>query len=160
MLNAQLTVTERHAVLFAIEQGLMPKKTGKKFEWEIAVATENRLAVLIQDYDWADEVLHARIGRNWLIPELGSQQKAMAVGDEAWSRVLVDWGKWKKNGLTMHRNCGLRFIARLVATGEPTPTLTYCNTVLATRMRELISRKFLPRSRRRPGKPKLECSAH
>jgi hypothetical protein len=104
MLNTQLTVTERHAVLFNIEQGLMPKKTGKKFEWEIAVATESRLAILIQDFDWADEVLHARIGRSWLVPEFGSQQKAMDIGDEAWSRSLVDWGKWKKDGLTMHRN--------------------------------------------------------
>ena len=103
-LNTQLTVTERHAVLFSIEQGLMPKKTGKKFEWEVAVNTANRLSALIQDYDWADEILHARIGKDWLVPELGSQQKAMAVGDEAWSRALVHWGKWKDDGLTQHRN--------------------------------------------------------
>jgi hypothetical protein len=104
MLNTRLTVTERHAVLFCIEQGLMPKKTGKKFEWEIAVDSKNRLAILIQDYDWADEILHARIGRTWLVPEFGSQQKAMAVGDEAWSIVLVDWCEWKREGLTTHRN--------------------------------------------------------
>jgi hypothetical protein len=103
-LNTQLTVTERHAVLFAIEQGLMPKKTGKKFEWEVAVATASRLSTLVQDYDWADEILHARIGRNWLVPQLGSLQEAMAVGDKAWSSALVDRDKWKRDGLTEHRN--------------------------------------------------------
>lgn len=103
-LNTKLTAKERHAVLFTIEQGLMPKKTGKQYEWQVAVATANRLTTLIQDYDWADEVLHARIGREWIVPELGSQAEAQAYGDEAWSRVLVDWRKWREDGLTEHRN--------------------------------------------------------
>ncbi len=38
-LNTQLTATERHAVLFYIEQGLMPR-TGKRFEWEVGLASE------------------------------------------------------------------------------------------------------------------------
>ncbi|MGD8749849.1 MAG: hypothetical protein PVG14_00430 [Anaerolineales bacterium] len=29
------------------------------------------LAVLFQDFDWADEVLHAQIGRRWLLGALG-----------------------------------------------------------------------------------------
>ena len=33
-LNTQLTPMERHAVLYFIEQGLMPK-TGKRYEWEV-----------------------------------------------------------------------------------------------------------------------------
>ncbi len=103
-LNTKLTPKERHAVLFAIEQGLMPKKVGKEYEWRVAVATTNRLTALIQDYDWADEVLHARIGRDWIVPELGTQAEAQAFGDEAWSRVLVDWAKWVEDGLTQHRN--------------------------------------------------------
>jgi hypothetical protein len=36
--------------------------------------------------------------------EIGSQVEAMAYGDEAWSRTLVDWKKWKDNGLTAHGN--------------------------------------------------------
>jgi len=60
-LNTQLTPIERHAVLYFIEQGLMPK-TGKRFEWEVAVASGDALSGLFQDYDWADEVLHAKIG--------------------------------------------------------------------------------------------------
>ena len=103
-LNTLLTPKERHAVLFTIEQGLMPKNTGKEYEWEIGVATANPLTALIQDYDWADEVLHARIGREWIVPEIGSQVEAMAYGSQAWSRTLVDWKKWKDDGLTEHRN--------------------------------------------------------
>src|SRR6185312_8317131 len=103
-LNTKLSPKDRHAVLFAIEQGLMPKKAGKEYEWRVAVATTNRLTALIQDYDWADEVLHARIGRDWIVPELGSQAEAQAYGNEVWSRVLVDWSKWVDEGLTQHRN--------------------------------------------------------
>jgi hypothetical protein len=103
-LNTKLSPRERHAVLFTIEQGLMPKKIGKEYEWQVALATANRLTALIQDYDWADEILHARIGRDWIVPELGSQSKAQAFGDEAWSRILVDWAKWRDDGLTQHRN--------------------------------------------------------
>src|SRR6185369_13960536 len=60
-LNTQLKPIERHAVLYFIEQGLMPKN-GKRFEWEVGQASHNPLSALFQDYDWADEVLHARIG--------------------------------------------------------------------------------------------------
>lgn len=103
-LNTQLTALQRHAVVYAIEQGLMPKKNGKQYEWEVAVATANPLTARIQDYDWADEVLHAQIGREWLVPDLGSQKDALAYGDQSWSRILVDWAKWREDGLTQHRN--------------------------------------------------------
>jgi len=103
-LNTMLNAKERHAVLFTIEQGLMPKRTGKEYEWEVGVATADPLTAMIQDYDWADEILHARIGREWIVPEIGSQVEAMAFGDHAWSRILVDWKKWKEDGLTEHRN--------------------------------------------------------
>lgn len=103
-LNAKFTPKERHAVLYATEQGLMRKKDGKQYEWEVALATSNRLTALIQDYDWADEVLHARIGREWFVPELGSQSEALAYGDKLRSRGFVDWAKWRDEGLTQHRN--------------------------------------------------------
>lgn len=103
-LNTMLTPIERHAVLFTIEQGLMPRKNGKEHEWEIGVATADPLTARIQDYDWADEVLHARIGKDWLVPQIGTQVEAMAYGDRAWSKILVDWKKWKEDGLTEHRN--------------------------------------------------------
>jgi hypothetical protein len=103
-LNTMLTPIERHAVLFTIEQGLMPRKNGKEHEWEVGVATADPLTARIQDYDWADEVLHARIGKDWLVPQIGTQVEAMAYGDRAWSKILVDWKKWRQDGLTEHRN--------------------------------------------------------
>src|SRR5437899_3277188 len=47
-LNTQLKPIERHAVLYFIEQGLMPK-TGKRFEWEVSQASKNPLSALFQD---------------------------------------------------------------------------------------------------------------
>jgi hypothetical protein len=102
-LNTQLKPIERHAVLYFIEQGLMPKN-GKRFEWEIGQASHNPLSALFQDYDWADEVLHARIGRDWYLKDFGNAQEAVKYGDECWSRVLMNWENWRTQGLTQHRN--------------------------------------------------------
>lgn len=102
-LNTQLRPIERHAVLYFIEQGLMPK-TGKRFEWEVGLASGNPLAALFQDFDWADEVLHARIGRDWYLPEFGDAKEAVQYGDACWSKVLMNWSKWRNEGFTQHRN--------------------------------------------------------
>ncbi len=102
-LNTQLTPIERHAVLYFIEQGLMPK-TGKRYEWEVGVASNNPLAAIVQDFDWADEVLHAHIGRDWYVSAIGDARKAVEYGDECWSNVLMGWKQWKDDGLTEHRN--------------------------------------------------------
>jgi hypothetical protein len=102
-LNTQLKPLERHAVLYFIEQGLMPKN-GKRFEWEVGRASNNPLAALFQDYDWADEVLHARIGRDWYLKDFKNPQEAVRYGDECWSRVLMNWENWRTEGLTQHRN--------------------------------------------------------
>jgi hypothetical protein len=102
-LNTQLKPIERHAVLYFIEQGLMPK-TGKRFEWEVGQASHNPLSALFQDYDWADEVLHARIGRDWYLKEFDDAKKAVQYGDECWSKVLMGWEQWREQGLTQHRN--------------------------------------------------------
>ena len=102
-LNTQLTPLERHAVLYFIEQGLMPK-TGKRFEWEVGQASHNPLSALFQDYDWADEVLHARVGRDWYVKQIGDAKKAVDYGDACWSKVLMSWENWRKEGKTQHRN--------------------------------------------------------
>jgi hypothetical protein len=102
-LNTQLTAAERHAVLYFIEQGLMPK-TGKRYEWEVATAAHDRLARTFQDYDWADEVLHSRIGRDWYVRDYPSQKEATAYGDACWNKVYVDWRSLRVKGLTQHRN--------------------------------------------------------
>ncbi len=102
-LNTQLTPIERHAVLYYIEQGLMPR-TGKRFEWEVGIASENPLSALFQDYDWADEVLHARVGRDWYVSAIGDARKAVDYGDACWSKVLMNWESWQAEGKTAHRN--------------------------------------------------------
>lgn len=102
-LNTQLKPMERHGVLYFIEQGLMPK-TGKKFEWEVGVASQEALSATFQDYDWADEVLHARIGREWYVKEFKDGNEARAYGDKCWSRVLSHYQEYKQRGLTQHRN--------------------------------------------------------
>jgi len=102
-LNTQLSPRERHGVLFFIEQGLMPK-TGKRYEWEVATDSGDPLAKLFQDFDWADEVLHAQIGRRWYVPRYKSLKEAMAYGDKCWSQVLSNWQEYKDEGLTEHHN--------------------------------------------------------
>lgn len=102
-LNTQLTARERHGVLFFIEQGLMPR-TGKRYEWEVGIASQDRLSALFQDYDWADEVLHAQIGRRWYVPRFASLNEALSYGDACWSKVLSHWRDYRDQGLTEHRN--------------------------------------------------------
>ncbi len=102
-LNTQLTAKERHAVLYFIEQGLMPR-TGKRHEWEVSVMSKNPLASTFQDFDWADEVLHARVGRDWYVSDMPSAHEAVAYGDRCWSNVLMGWAEWRDQGLTEHRN--------------------------------------------------------
>ncbi|MDZ4288392.1 MAG: hypothetical protein U0984_10565 [Prosthecobacter sp.] len=102
-LNTQLLPWERHAVLYFIEQGLMTK-TGKRFEWEVGAESGDGLSMLFQDYDWADEVLHARIGRDWYVSQFGNQKDAIEFGSNCWSKVLQNWGSWRDQGLTQHRN--------------------------------------------------------
>jgi len=65
-----LDTEDAHTVLYAIEQKLMPGNSGKRLEYEISCNANDPLAAHIQDYDWADEVLHVHIGREWLLPEL------------------------------------------------------------------------------------------
>jgi hypothetical protein len=102
-LNTQLKPLERHAVLYFIEQGLMPKM-GKRYEWDTALASGDPLAAVIQDFDWADEVLHARVGRDWYLKEFADPKEAVRYGDECWSKVLMGWRQWRDEGLTQHRN--------------------------------------------------------
>ena len=81
----------------------MPK-TGKRYEWEVAVMSENPLAATFQDFDWADEVLHARVGRDWYVSEFANAKDAVEWGDRCWSKVLMGWREWRDQGLTQHRN--------------------------------------------------------
>ncbi len=102
-LNLQLEARERHGVLFFIEQGLMPR-TGKRYEWEVGCQSGDGLSGMFQDFDWADEVLHAQIGRRWYVPRYKSLQEALAYGDRCWTKVVSQWHAYKEQGLTTHKN--------------------------------------------------------
>jgi hypothetical protein len=102
-LNTECTPKERHGVLFLIEQGLMPR-TGKRYEFEVAQESSFPLAATLQDFDWADEVLHSQIGRSWYVSEFANLQEALHFGDQAWSKILSNWSTVKEQGLTQHEN--------------------------------------------------------
>jgi hypothetical protein len=102
-LNTECTPLERHAVLYFIEQGLMPR-TGKRYEWEVAQESGLPLMATLQDYDWADEVLHAALGREWYVPQFADLKEALAYGDRCWSRILSNWAEVRDRGLTRHEN--------------------------------------------------------
>jgi hypothetical protein len=102
-LNTECTPLERHAVLYFIEQGLMTR-TGKRYEWELGVDSGSPLSATFQDYDWADEVLHAAIGREWYLSQVGSLKEGLEYGDRCWSRILSNWTSVRDQGLTRHEN--------------------------------------------------------
>ena len=90
-LNLHATPLERQTMLYAIEQSLMPGETGKRFEYETAVAARDDLSAHFHDYDWADEVLHAQIGRRALKREgITSQQasdQAHTIHEKTWAAL-------------------------------------------------------------------------
>ena len=67
-----LQAPERHVLLYAIEQSLMSARTGKPYEYNIATQSGDALSTTFHDFDWADEVLHAAIGRRHLRSSAGA----------------------------------------------------------------------------------------
>jgi hypothetical protein len=102
-LNTECTPLERHGVLFFIEQGLMPK-TGKRYEFEVATESGIPLVGTIQDFDWADEVLHSQIGREWYVSQFANLKEALEFGDKAWTKITSNWTTVRDRGLTNHDN--------------------------------------------------------
>jgi integrase len=90
-LNLHATPVERQMMLYAIEQSLMPGETGKRFEYETALAAGDALSAHFQDYDWADEVLHAQIGRRMLkredISSEEARERAKPIHEKTWAAL-------------------------------------------------------------------------
>ena len=90
-LNLHATPLERQMMLYAIEQSLMPGETGKRYEYETAVAAGDALSAHFHDYDWADEVLHAQIGRRMLRREGISgdeaRERAKDIHEKTWAAL-------------------------------------------------------------------------
>jgi hypothetical protein len=64
----------------------MPRQTGKRFEWSVAGLHDDDFFISLQDFDWADEVLHARIGRRWLSDEYARSGELTRIADELMDR--------------------------------------------------------------------------
>jgi hypothetical protein len=134
-LNLQLDARERHGVLFFIEQNLMPK-TGKRYEYEVATESGDGLSAVFQDFDWADEVLHAQIGRRWYVPRYQTLRQALDYGDRCWSKVMSHWQSYREQGLTEHRNWWPELYREACRRWgkEPDPqALAFCETYQDTR---------------------------
>lgn len=93
-LNLHAEPLERQLMLWAIEQSLMPGESGKRMEYETAREAGDALSAHFHDYDWADEVLHARIGRRWLLGDEGeslsfdeAMERGRAVHEKTWSAL-------------------------------------------------------------------------
>jgi hypothetical protein len=85
-LNTRFTPREAHLLLWVIEQDLMAAATGKKHELEVAAEHDDPLLTTFQDYDWADEILHARTGRRWIVSEYPGRAEAEAAARDVWRR--------------------------------------------------------------------------
>ncbi len=94
-LNLHAEPLERQILLFAIEQSLMPAETGKRAEHQTAVAAADALSAHFHDYDWADEVLHAQIGRRWLRHEGISPEQAQARADGIHQRTWAALARYR-----------------------------------------------------------------
>jgi hypothetical protein len=90
-LNLHATPVERQMMLYAIEQSLMPGETGKRYEYETAVVAGDALSAHFHDYDWADEVLHAQIGRRMLkregISSDEARERAKDIHEKTWAAL-------------------------------------------------------------------------
>ncbi|MGH7443942.1 MAG: hypothetical protein ACREKM_03655, partial [Longimicrobiales bacterium] len=86
-LSQHATPLERQAVLYFIERGLMPADTGKRAEWHTAQSSGDALSTLFHDYDWADEVLHAQIGRRRMRADGLSSGEALDLAERVQART-------------------------------------------------------------------------
>ncbi|HEU0301739.1 MAG TPA: hypothetical protein VFR37_19960 [Longimicrobium sp.] len=86
-LNRHADPLERQLLLWAIEQSLMPGDTGKRFEYRTASEAGDELSAHFHDYDWADEVLHAQIGRRWLKREGIGVEEALELARQVHERT-------------------------------------------------------------------------
>ncbi len=85
-LNSEFDPREAHLLLWGIEQSLMPADTGKRYEFEVVTAYGDPLISTFQDFDWADEVVHVKIGRRWIASEYEETTEAREAAQEVWDR--------------------------------------------------------------------------
>jgi hypothetical protein len=94
-LNLHADAIERQIMLYAIEQSLMPADTGKRFEHDTAVAAGDALSAHFHDFDWADEVLHAQIGRRLLRRDGISSDEARSLAESIHERTWATLDQYR-----------------------------------------------------------------
>jgi hypothetical protein len=119
LLNETATPFEAHVALYITEQGLMPRETGKKFEWVIAKNRGDELLANFQDYDWADEVLHTQIGRRWLMPHFKDLEEARALARTVGAKLVEPYQKLVP--LSTQENWWPQFLEEVRRTRESVP---------------------------------------
>ncbi len=113
---------ERHVLLYAIEQSLMPKTTGKPYEQRVAAESGDALSALFHDFDWADEVLHVEIARRCLKPELpGGLGEARQRAAELWERIARQLEQHPLPGRADVRADWWTYYVRKVTGQDPAP---------------------------------------
>jgi hypothetical protein len=95
--NLSVSPLERYLRLgIAVENGAMKCPPGKReeYEWCRDVA-RHRLMTTFQDYDWADEVVHAQTARRWCLLSFGGDSERMhAAAQEVQSLYRVFLQRW------------------------------------------------------------------
>ena len=92
-----LSPLERYTLLgIAIENGAMKYPPGKRAEYEwCRDEAQHPLLTTYQDYDWADEVIHAQIARRWCLPQFEGDNKRMRdVAAELRDLIPVFYQRW------------------------------------------------------------------
>lgn len=120
-LGRYCTPVERHILLYAIEQSLMPRTTGKPYEHRVAADSGDALSVLFHDFDWADEVLHVEVARRCLKPELpGGLAEARTRAEALWQRIAEELER-EKLPPNDARSDWWKFFVRKVTGRDPAP---------------------------------------
>lgn len=85
----------------AIEKAAMKYPPGKREEWEFCRdIVQDPLMTTFQDFDWADEVVHAGFGQKWIIDELfhGDNVKALDAAEATVAKRAVYMDSFDKEG--------------------------------------------------------------
>jgi hypothetical protein len=96
----QLPPLERYAHLAVfIEMGYMKYPPGARADYEFARdKAKHELMAMYLDYDWADEVVHARLGRRWVINYAfdGDVRAAIALGEKTGQLRQEFYDRWRE----------------------------------------------------------------
>ncbi|MFC4302340.1 hypothetical protein [Cohnella boryungensis] len=89
----------------AIEKAAMKYPPGKREEWEFCRdAVRHPLMTTFQDFDWADEVVHAGFGQRWIVEHMydGNVGEAIAAGERTMDMRAAFMARYENGSETKH----------------------------------------------------------